>query len=297
MASENGPKWTSRAVLITGCSSGIGWATAERLARRGWTVYATARDVEKLAPLGEHGCRLLPLDVTDEGSMRSAIGEVERAEGAVGVLINNAGYSQSGAVEEVPMEKVRRQFETNVFGLARMCQLVLPGMRRQGFGRIVNLSSMGGRLTFPGAGYYHASKHAVEAISDALRFEVRGFGVEVVVIEPGLIRTGFAETAVDSMGEDGGGPYAGFDAGVARATRDNYEKGPLAKLGGDPEVVAKTIELAISVARPRARYTVTPSARLLISTRRLLPDRTWDTLVGFFYPRPGNRMFPGCTRT
>jgi NAD(P)-dependent dehydrogenase (short-subunit alcohol dehydrogenase family) len=291
MASENGPKWTSRAVLITGCSSGIGWATAERLARSGRTVYATARDVERLAPLGKHGCRLLPLDVTDEGSMRSAAGEVERVEGAVGVLINNAGYSQSGTVEEVPMEKVRRQFETNVFGLARMCQLVLPGMRRQGFGRIVNLSSMGGRLTLPGAGYYHASKHAVEAISDALRFEVRGFGVEVVVIEPGLIRTGFAETALSSM--DGGaepsnnGPYAGFEAGVARATRKNYERGPLARLGGGPETVAETVERAISSARPRTRYTVTPSANLLISARRLLPDRVWDGLVGFFYPRPG----------
>ncbi len=287
MASENGPKWPSRAVLITGCSSGISWATAERLARRGWTVYATARNVEAIASLREYGCRLLPLDVTGEESMRSAVEEVEGSEEAVGVLINNAGYSQSGAVEVVPMENVRRQFETNVFGLARMCQLVLPGMRRQGFGRIVNLSSMGGRLTLPGAGYYHASKHAVEALSDALRFEVRGFGVEVVVIEPGLIRTGFAETAVDSMGEDGGGPYAGFDAGVAGATRDNYEKGPLAKLGGDPEVVAKTIERAISVARPRARYTVTPSAKLLISARRLLPDRAWDTLGGLFYPRPG----------
>jgi NAD(P)-dependent dehydrogenase (short-subunit alcohol dehydrogenase family) len=287
MSSENRPKRTSGAVLITGCSSGIGWATAERLARRGWTVYATARNVEAIASLREYGCRLLPLDVTGEESMRSAVEEVEGSEGAVGVLINNAGYSQSGAVEVVAMENVRRQFETNVFGLARMCQLVLPGMRRQGFGRIVNLSSMGGRLTLPGAGYYHASKHAVEAISDALRFEVRGFGVDVVVIEPGLIRTGFAETAVDSMGEDGGGPYAGFDAGVARATRDNYEKGPLAKLGGDPEVVAKTIERAISVARPRARYTVTPSAKLLISARGLLPDRTWDTLAGFFYPRPG----------
>jgi NAD(P)-dependent dehydrogenase (short-subunit alcohol dehydrogenase family) len=283
----SGARWTSRAVLITGCSSGIGRATAERLARKGWTVYATARDVEKLAPLGERGCRLLPLDVTDEESMRSAVEEVEWAEGAVGVLINNAGYSQSGAVEEVAMTRVRRQFETNVFGLARMCQLVLPGMRGQGFGRIVNLSSMGGRLTFPGAGYYHASKHAVEALSDALRFEVRGFGVEVVVIEPGLIRTGFAQAAVDSMGEDGGGPYAGFEAGVAKATSDNYERGPLARLGGDPEDVAETIEHAISAARPRTRYTVTPSATLLISARRLLPDRAWDGLVGFFYPRPG----------
>jgi NAD(P)-dependent dehydrogenase (short-subunit alcohol dehydrogenase family) len=285
MASGNG--WTSRAVLITGCSSGIGRATAERLARRGWTVYATARDVEAITPLGESGCRLLPLDVTDEGSMRRAVEEVERAEGAVGVLINNAGYSQSGAVEGVPMEKVRRQFETNVFGLVRMCQLVLPGMRGQGFGRIVNLSSMGGKLTFPGGGLYHATKHAVEALSDALRFEVRGFGVEVVLIEPGLIHTGFAQTAVGSMGEEGSGPYAGFDAGVARVTRETYERGLLARLGGGPEAVAETIECAISSARPRARYTVTPSARLLISARRLLPDRAWDGLLRLFYPRPG----------
>jgi NAD(P)-dependent dehydrogenase (short-subunit alcohol dehydrogenase family) len=249
-------------------------------------VYATARDVEAVAPLEALGCRLLPLDVTEEDSMRAAVEEVERVEGAVGVLVNNAGYSQSGAVEEVPMDKVRRQFETNVFGLVRLCQLVLPGMRRQGFGRIVNLSSMGGRLTFPGGGFYHASKYAVEALSDALRFEVRGFGVEVVVVEPGLIRTGFARTAVGSMGE-GSGPYAGFEAGVARTTRENYERGPLAALGGGPEAVAETIERAISAARPRARYTVTPSARVLISARRLLPDRAWDGLLGLFYPRPG----------
>ena len=284
--SENGSGWTSRAVLVTGCSSGIGWATAERLARGGWTVYATARDVAAIAPLEAFGCRLLPLDVTEEDSMRAAVEEVERMEGAVGVLVNNAGYSQSGAVEEVPMEKVRRQFETNVFGLVRLCQLALPGMRRQGFGRIVNLSSMGGRLTFPGGGFYHASKYAVEALSDALRFEVRGFGVEVVVVEPGLIRTGFARTAVGSMGE-GSGPYAGFEAGVARTTRENYERGPLAALGGGPEAVAETIERAISAGRPRARYTVTPSARVLISARRLLPDRAWDGLLGLFYPRPG----------
>jgi NAD(P)-dependent dehydrogenase (short-subunit alcohol dehydrogenase family) len=283
--SEYGSEWTSRAVLITGCSSGIGWATAERLSRRGRTVYATARNVEEISPLAQSGCRLLPLDVTDEESMRHAVEEVERIEGAVGVLINNAGYSQSGAIEEVPMEKVRRQFETNVFGLVRMCQLALPGMREQGFGKIVNLSSMGGRLTFPGGGFYHASKHAVEAVSDALRFEVRDFGVDVVVIEPGLIRTGFAQTAVGSMGE-GSGPYAGFEAEVARATRENYERGPLAALGGGPETVAEVIERALSTARPRSRYTVTPSAKLLISARRLLPDRVWDVLVGLFYPRP-----------
>ncbi len=191
----------SRAVLITGCSSGIGRATAEHLASAGWTVYATARRPESIEDLAERGCRTLALDVTDEDSMRAAVAAVEEAEGAVGVLVNNAGYSQSGAVETLSLERLRAQFETNVFGLVRMCQLVLRGMRRQGWGRIVNVSSMGGRLTFPGGGAYHATKHAVEALSDALRFEVRGFGVDVVVIEPGLITTRFGETAAGSIGD------------------------------------------------------------------------------------------------
>jgi len=281
----------STAVLITGCSTGIGRATAERLASSGWKVYATARDVEKIGPLADRGCELLPLDVTDEASMRAAVEEVERREGAVGVLVNNAGYSQSGAVEEVSMEKVRRQFETNVFGLVRMCQLALPGMRRQGYGRIVNISSMGGRLTFPGGGHYHATKYAVEAISDALRFEVAGFGVEVTVIEPGLIRTSFADAATGSMdrptGDPNDNPYAGFSAAVAKATRDNYERGPILKLGGGPETVAATIERAITADRPRTRYAVTPSAHLFIWLRRLLPDRAWDAFVRTVYPQPG----------
>src|SRR3954451_14708409 len=173
-------------VLITGCSSGIGRATAERLAGAGWDVYAPARKPETLSELEARGCRTLALDVTDEASMRAAVEAVEGEHGAVGALVNNAGYSQSGAIETVPMEKVRAQFETNVFGLVRLCQLVLPGMRRQRAGRIVNLSSMGGKLVFPGGGFYHATKYAVEAISDALRFEVKGFGIGVVLVEPGL---------------------------------------------------------------------------------------------------------------
>jgi NAD(P)-dependent dehydrogenase (short-subunit alcohol dehydrogenase family) len=277
----------SKAVLVTGCSSGIGWATAERLSGVGWRVYATARNVEAIAPLGEMGCELLSLDVTDEDSMRRAVDEVERREGAVGVLVNNAGYSQSGAVEAVPMDKVRRQFETNVFGLVRMCQLVLPGMRSQGYGRIVNVSSMGGKLTFPGGGYYHASKHAVEAISDALRFEVEGFGVRVSVIEPGLIRTAFADAAVGSMDGPEDGPYAGFEAAVARATAENYERGPLLRLGGGPETVAEKVEEAISARSPRSRYAVTPSAHLFIWLRRLLPDRAWDAVLRTSFPQPG----------
>src|SRR5688500_14225858 len=147
----------SKAVLITGCSTGIGRATAEHLLDRGWNVYATARRLESVSDLEAKGAKTLALDVNDEASMAAAVKAVEEAEGAVGVLVNNAGYSQSGAVEDVPLDEVRRQFETNVFGLVRMCQLVLPGMRRQGWGKIVNVSSMGGKLTFPGGGFYHAT--------------------------------------------------------------------------------------------------------------------------------------------
>ena len=277
----------SKAVLITGCSSGIGWATAERLKERGWTVYASARRPDAIAELEGRGCRTLALDVTDEESMQAAVRAVEEREGAVGVLVNNAGYSQSGAVETVPLDEVRRQFETNVFGLVRMCQLALPGMRRQGWGRIVNVSSMGGRLTFPGGGFYHATKHAVEAISDALRFEVAGFGVGVAIIEPGLITTSFGDVAAGTVGQSGAddSPYTAFNSAVAKGTREAYD-GPLVRLGGGPETVARTIEKAISSRRPRTRYKVTPSARLALGARRLLPDRAWDLAMRGQFPRP-----------
>src|SRR5687768_17897976 len=188
--------------------------------------------------------------------MRAAVAEIEAEHGALGVLVNNAGYSQSGAVESVTMEAARRQFETNVFGLARLAQLVLPGMRGQGWGRIVNVSSMGGKLTFPGGGWYHASKHAVEALSDALRFEVHGFGIDVVVIEPGLIRTGFAEVAVGSIEQDDG-PYARFNAAAGAATAGVYQNRLAQSFGGGPEAVAKAIEQAVTAKRPRTRYRVT----------------------------------------
>lgn len=248
-------------------------------------MYATARRPETLADLQRAGAKTLALDVTDEDSMAAAVQTVVDAEGAVGVLINNAGYSQSGAVESVPLDQARRQFETNVFGLIRMCQLVLPGMRSQHWGRIVNLSSMGGRLTFPGGGLYHATKYSVEAISDALRFEVRGFGVEVIVVEPGLIVTNFGETAAGSVGEETGGPYADFNRDVAKAIESVY-KGPLAKLGGGPEAVAETIAGALGSDRPKTRYPVTPSARLMMAQRKLLPDRLWDLLMRTQFPVP-----------
>ncbi len=276
----------SKAVLITGCSSGIGRATAVRLAKKGWTVYASARRPESIADLSEAGCKTLQLDVTDENSMRAAVAEVEREHGAVGVLINNAGYSQSGPVEQVGLDAVRRQFETNVFGLVAMTQLVLANMRAQHWGKVVNIGSMGGRLTFPGGGYYHATKYAIEAISDALRFEVRGFGIDTILIEPGLIVTDFGTAAVASMDDIGvDGPYGEFNTKLAALTTGTYE-GPMRHLGGGPEAVAKAIERAISRRRPPARVRVTPSARLAILQRRLTPDRVWDAAMRSQFPQP-----------
>jgi NAD(P)-dependent dehydrogenase (short-subunit alcohol dehydrogenase family) len=276
-------------ILITGCSTGIGRATAERLAGAGHTVYATARKLSSIEDLEGRGCRLLALDVTDEASMTAAVGAVEEAEGAVGALVNNAGYSQSGAVEEVPIDEVRRQFETNVFGLVRMTQLVLPGMRREGRGRIVNVGSMGGKLTFPGGGFYHSTKYAVEALSDALRFEVAGFGIQVALIEPGLIRTQFAETAVGTVGAGGDGPYSKFNRAVGAVTAGAYEN-PLGKvIGGGPDSVAKAIERALTSSRPKPRYPVTPSARIVMTQRRLTPDRLWDVMMRAQFPQPGSK--------
>ena len=217
--------------------------------------------------------------------MRAAVETVEAEAGAVRVLVNNAGYSLSGALETLPLDDVRRQFETNVFGLLRLTQLVLPGMRRAGRGTIVNLSSMGGRLVFPGGGAYHAAKYAVEALSDALRMEVRGFGIDVVCVEPGLIRTEFGSTAAGGVAEDAG-PYAAFNRSVAKQTREAYE-GPLSRLGGGPDAVAEAVAKALAAQRPPTRVPVTASARILMGLRRLLPDRAWDRVVMANFTTPG----------
>jgi NAD(P)-dependent dehydrogenase (short-subunit alcohol dehydrogenase family) len=279
----------SRAVLVTGCSSGIGAATAARLATAGWTVYATARRPETLSELEAKGCRTLALDVDDDASRKAAVQAVVDREGAVGVLVNNAGYSQSGAVESVPDERVRAQFETNVFAPLALCREVLPGMREQGWGKIVNVSSMGGEFVFPGGGVYHATKYAIEALSDALRFEVRGFGVDVILIQPGLIRTRFSQRTVKEIEGAATGPYADFNHAVAEASTDAYVKGPMSRLAGPPEAVAERIEEAISARRPRARYPVTPSARLLMTMHSVLPDRAWERVLSGSFPRPGAR--------
>src|SRR5690349_24140578 len=294
-------------VLITGCSSGIGRAAALRLHDAGFTVYATARRTDALTDVASRGLRTVALDVTDEQSMTQAVAAVEADAGPVGVLINNAGYGLYGPVEQVPMAEIRRQFETNFFGLVRLTQLVLPGMRQRGRGRILNVSSMGGRITLPGGAFYHASKYAVEALSDALRMEVAQFGIDVVLIEPGPVKTPWNDVAAGSLstatvpggGEGGGAAGAPAGAGPA-ANGDAYREYKAAvgasfgrvqgvlfrRLGSTPEDIAKVITQAVTARRPRARYLINPVAKSLVAMNRVLPARAYDSMLRRQYGLP-----------
>jgi short-subunit dehydrogenase len=219
--------------------------------------------------------------------MVAAVKAVEDEHGAIGALVNNAGYGQEGAVEAVPIDEVRRQFETNVFGLLRLTQLALPAMRAARSGTVVNVSSMGGRMTFPGGGVYHASKYAVEALSDALRFELRGFGVHVVLIEPGLIKTEFGSTVISGLpGGETGSPYESFTKAVEDQVTNAYAgwMGSMAATG--PESVAKAIERAVTAKHPKARYIITPAARMALGAKRFLPDRAFDLMLRTQFPTP-----------
>ena len=273
----------TRAVLISGCSTGIGRAAAARFAEKGWPVYATARRPDTVADLAEVGAKILQLDVTDESSMQQAVAAVEAEHGAVGVLVNNAGYGLEGPFELIPMEDVRRQFETNVFGLIRLSQLVLPKMRAARWGRIINISSMGGRLTFPGGAYYHGTKYAVEAMSDALRYEVKPFGVRVSVVEPGPVLAQFGDTAVGTVPGEDHPEYAPFVAGLKKRITEAYD-GYMTRVAVGPEVIARVIERAAAADRPKARYLIGAPARSLVTMRRLLPDRAWDAAMRLQFP-------------
>lgn len=292
----------SRAVLITGCGSGIGRATALALHRAGYPVYATARSLDPAAvgDLVEQGIRVLRLDVTDESSMRAAVQVVEEEHGAVGVLVNNAGVGLSGTIEESDLKVVREElFEVNLFGLVRMTQLVLPGMRAQRFGTIVNISSIFGRFAVAGGGYYHATKHAVEAISDALRLETAAFGVRVVVLAPATVRTSFGVNTRDGLGNtregltvaDGGvEDYRAFRDELAswyREVEEGRRSNVAARLAISPEVVAAAVERAVRHSRPRPRYRVGLLANALLMLRDLLPDRPWQGFVRARFPTPG----------
>jgi len=265
-----------KVILITGASSGIGYDAAGTLARLGHRVYAAARRVEQMEPLKSDGVIPMRMDVTDEAEAEGCVRTILEREGRLDVLINNAGYGYFGAVETVPLDEARRQMEVNVFGLARLCRLVLPAMREQGSGRIVNISSVAGKSVLYFGGWYHVSKYSVEALSDALRMEVRPFGVDVVLIEPGGIRTGWGLIAADHLAESSKGtPYEKEGLREAETLRKAYSIRLLSK----PSIVTRAIVRAVGARRPRTRYRIGFGSDTLVFFHSLLPDRWWDALM------------------
>ncbi|MTB73254.1 SDR family NAD(P)-dependent oxidoreductase [Arsenicicoccus sp. MKL-02] len=260
--------------LVTGASSGIGEAIARRLQTLGHTVYGAARRIDRLEALAADGIEPIAMDVTDEASLQAGVETILSRSGRFDVLVNNAGYGSYGAIEDVDPAEARRQFDVNVFGAMRLTQLVLPHMREQRSGTIVNISSMGGRIHSPMAGWYHGTKFAMEALSDALRMEVAQFGIDVVVIQPGGIATEWADIAADHLDEtSGSGPYARLSAAMSATLRKSHDR------DSSPDVVAKAVARAVSTDRPRTRYAIGLGAKPLITARRVLPDRAFDALV------------------
>ena len=265
----------TKVILITGASSGIGFDAARTLARQGHRVYAAARRVERMEPLKEDGVVPVRMDVTDEESMQACVRTILEQEGRIDVLVNNAGYGYFGAIENVSLEEARKQLEVNVFGLARMCQLVLPYMREQGSGRIINTSSIAGKAVIYFGGWYHVSKYSVEALSDALRMELKPFGIDVSMIEPGGIQTDWGIIAADHLAESSKGtPYEAEGLREAETMRKAYSMRLLSK----PAVVARAISRAVNSRRPRARYRIGFGAGTLVFLHTILPARWWDAL-------------------
>jgi NAD(P)-dependent dehydrogenase (short-subunit alcohol dehydrogenase family) len=264
---------STQVAIVTGASSGIGAAAARRLRALGYTVYAAARRLELMAPLAEVGIRPVRVDVTDDAALTAFVAQVIAETGRVDVLVNNAGYGSLGAIEAVPLTEARWQFDVNLFGLARLIQLVLPHMRAQRSGRIINMSSIGGKIHVPLGGWYHATKFAVEGFSDALRLELAPFGIRVVVVEPGAIDTEWHGIAADNLlATAGRGTYADQAAAVAGVLSASG-------LASSPEVVAKAIGRAVTARRPRTRYPVGLGARPILVARRILPDKVFDRML------------------
>lgn len=267
---------TPKVILVTGASSGIGFDTAQTLARQGHRVYAAARRLELMEPLRADGVTTLRLDVTDEQSSADAVQAVLDAEGRIDVLVNNAGFGYFGAVENVTEAEARRQLEVNVFGLARLCRLVLPSMRKQGSGRIINISSMAGKVVIYFGGWYHVSKYSVEALSDALRMEVQPFGIDVVLIEPGAIKTNWGIIAADHLKESSTGTdYAPAALNMAATMHKIYTGNLISR----PTVITKAISKAVNRRRPRARYLTGRASHLGVFLHWLLPARCWDAMM------------------
>jgi NAD(P)-dependent dehydrogenase (short-subunit alcohol dehydrogenase family) len=264
-----------KVILITGASSGMGKEAAGLLAKDGFVVYGAARSLEKMQDLKEMGVKVLKMDVTNDASMIRGVKEIIQKEKRIDVLVNNAGYGSYGALEDVPISEARRQFDVNVFGMARLIQLVLPQMRKQGNGRIINISSMGGTFGEPNGSWYHATKYAVEGLSDSLRMELRQFGIDVIIIQPGAIKTEWNGIAREKLKEaSGNSAYKKLAMGHVRMLEEIDRK-----RSSQPIVIAKVIEKAIVAQKPRTRYVAGSGAKLLMTLKKILPDKAFDSLV------------------
>ena len=266
----------SKVALITGASSGIGFDTAIELKKKGFIVYGAARRLDRLAKLKESGIKIIALDVTDEESMVNCVNEILDKEGRIDILINNAGYGSFGAIEDVSMEEAKRQMEVNIFGLARMTQLVTPSMRKNKFGKIVNISSMAGKVHTPFGGWYHATKFALEGLSDCLRMELEPFGIDVIIVEPGGIKTDWGIIAADHLKNSSeNGAYANATNKAAKSMKEMYSGSRLT----ESIVIAHTIVKSVTVKKPKTRYLVGYGAKPAVFIRRLISDRMFDKLI------------------
>lgn len=266
----------NKVALITGASSGIGESAAIQLKNNGFKVYGAARRVDKMKSLEEKGISTVALDITDEKSIEQCVNSIYEKEGRIDILVNNAGYGSYGAIEDVPMEEARRQFDVNIFGLARLTQMVLPKMRENNYGKIVNISSMGGKVFTPFGGWYHATKHALEGWSDCLRLEAKPFGIDVVVVEPGGIKTPWGEIAAENLKKtSGNGAYAEQAIKTADSTAKMYASNRLTK----PEAIGKVILKAVTSRRPRRRYVKGMGAKPALFVRKWFGDGLYERAI------------------
>ena len=266
-----------KVILITGASSGIGFATAQKLAGNAYTVCAAARQVEKMDDLKALRVATFKMDITQKEEVNSVVEHITSTYGGIDILINNAGFGLYGAMEDIPLEEARYQFEVNIFGLANLTQHVLPNMREKKYGKIVNISSIGGKTYMPLGAWYHATKHALEGWSDCLRLEVTPFNIDVIIIEPGVIETNFGNVMIEQMERSaGGGPYAAITSAVIKSFRNHLES---PNYGSDPSVVAHTIAHAISVQKPKTRYAIGKFAKPILFLRRYTSDRFFDRMM------------------
>lgn len=274
----------SGVVLVTGASSGIGEATARLLADQGYTVYGAARREDRLSRMAGDGVRPVQLDVTDDASMQAAVAKVLEEEHRIDVLINNAGYGSYGPVEQVDIAEARRQFDVNVFGMARMSQLVIPAMRAQGEGRIINISSMADQFYEPLAGWYHASKYAVDGLSSSMRVELAPFGIRVIVVRPGLTKSEWSDASMESLRRTSEGtPYQEVASQMARL----YERGM--ELASDPRAVAERIVQAVNAENPNPHYAAGRGTGAIIGAVNAVPDKSLDKIIaGFFGGKAGD---------